>query len=148
MGFLKNIFGTAIGETVKGISQGVGSLATSLRSAITGELPPATRAELEKLALQAESLANQSQVEINKLEAGHKSIFVAGWRPFIGWVCGVALAWNYIAHPMLLWVLTFTEIQTAPPKLSMTELFPVVIGMLGLGAYRSYEKRHNVESNR
>lgn len=148
MSFLSNIFGPAIGETVKGIGEGVGTLAKDLRTAITGEISPDKRAELEELAARAESMAMQGQTAINKIEAGHKSIFVAGWRPFIGWVCGVALAWNYVVHPMLLWVLTFTQIQTQPPKLSMTELFPVVLGMLGLGAYRSYEKKHNVEHRR
>lgn len=148
MSFLSNIFGPAIGETVKGIGEGVGTLAKDLRTAITGEISPDKRAKLEELAARAESMAMQGQTAINKIEAGHKSIFVAGWRPFIGWVCGVALAWNYVVHPMLLWVLTFTQIQTQPPKLSMTELFPVVLGMLGLGAYRSYEKKHNVEHRR
>lgn len=90
MSFLSNIFGPAIGETVKGIGEGVGTLAKDLRTAITGEISPDKRAELEELAARAESMAMQGQTAINKIEAGHKSIFVAGWRPFIGWVCGVA----------------------------------------------------------
>ena len=148
MSFLSKMFAPAIGETVKGIGEGVATLATGLRSAITGELPASVRGKLEELALLGEQIANRSQTEVNKIEAGSKSLFVAGWRPFIGWTCGVALAWNYVAHPILLWVLTFSEITNTPPKLSMTELFPVVLGMLGLGAYRTYEKKQGVEHKR
>lgn len=148
MSFFGKLIGAGVGESVKGISEGIGSLAKDLRSAITGELPPEKRAQLEMLAQKGDQLANQGQMEVNKIEAAHSSIFIAGWRPFVGWVCGVALAWNYVMHPILLWILTFSNISTQPPKLSMTELFPVVLGMLGLGAYRSYEKKHDAESNR
>lgn len=148
MSFFGKLIGAGIGETVKGIGEGVGTLAKDLRSAITGEISPESKAKLEELAERGEQLSQQGQMAVNKVEAAHRSIFVAGWRPFIGWVCGVALGWNYVMHPILLWVLTFSNVQNTPPKLTMTELFPVVLGMLGLGAYRSFEKKHNVEGNR
>jgi len=73
------------------------------------------------------------QLEINKTEAVHKSIFVAGWRPFIGWVCGVGLMYNVILSPLLgIWV----EVPEVNPEL----LYPVLLGMLGLGFQRSFEK--------
>ncbi len=83
-----------------------------------------------------------AQVELNKIEAGHRSIFVAGWRPFIGSVCGFALLWHFILYDMLTWVtvnffLTVTEI----PKLTGTEtLVTVLLSLLGLGAMRTAEK--------
>ena len=74
------------------------------------------------------------QAEINKIEAQHRSIFVAGWRPFIGWVCGVSLAYTYIGSPILdIWVDTM-------PKLDSETLYNLVLALLGLGGLRSREK--------
>ena len=90
----------------------------------------------------------QGQLDINKEEAKHASIFVAGWRPAIGWVCGVALAWNFVIQPLLLWAAwampeIAPDISTAP-KLDTDELMTVLLGMLGLGGLRTYEKRLGV----
>ena len=147
--WLGKIFGTAAGETAKGLMEGVGGLATSLRSAITGELPPDARARLEELAIQAENLAKQGQVAINLAEAQSPRLFVAGWRPFMGWICGLAIAWHFVLHPMIIWYMSiWTPDLKLPPALELDDLYPVIVGMLGLGAYRSYEKRHDVERNR
>ncbi len=82
-----------------------------------------------------------AQVEINKVEAGHRSIFVAGWRPFIGWVCGFALAYNFIIRDLIAWVIVNTGTEASlPPALAMGELMTVLLGMLGLGAFRTVEK--------
>lgn len=93
----------------------------------------------------------QGQLEINKTEAQHGSIFVAGWRPFIGWVCGAALVWNFIIQPLLLWIAWMMpdlgmDMSTAP-KLDSGELMTVLLGMLGLGGLRTYEKRLGVSRN-
>mgnify|MGYP001307522027 FL=1 len=77
------------------------------------------------------------QGEINKIEAQHRTIFVAGWRPFIGWVCGVALAYNFILRDLLVW---FIGPEQVPPALQMEHLMTVLIGMLGLGGMRTFEK--------
>lgn len=77
------------------------------------------------------------QGEINKIEAQHRTIFVAGWRPFIGWVCGFALAYNFVLRDLLVWY--FGE-ASAPPALQMEHLITVLIGMLGLGGMRTFEK--------
>lgn len=90
----------------------------------------------------------QGQLEINKAEAGHSSIFVAGWRPFIGWVCGSALVYNYIAQPLLFWGFTaFGVAIPTPPTLDMGDLMTLLLGMLGLGGLRTYEKRLGVARN-
>ena len=90
----------------------------------------------------------QGQLEINKTEAQHSSIFVAGWRPAIGWICGVALGWNFVVQPLLLWgAWIFPEIApdiSTAPKLDTDELMTVLLGMLGLGGLRTYEKRLGV----
>ena len=87
---------------------------------------------------------DMAQLEVNKAEAVHRSIFVAGWRPFIGWSCGVALAWNYIAHPILVFTLAQTGHLVELPALDMSQMMPVLMGMLGLGGLRTFEKYKSV----
>ena len=82
----------------------------------------------------------EMQTAINEMEAKHRTIFVAGWRPFIGWVCGIALAYNFIIRDMLVW---YIGVETAPPALQMEHLMTVLIGMLGLGGMRTFEKINN-----
>lgn len=83
-----------------------------------------------------------AQIELNKVEAGHRSIFVAGWRPFIGWVCGLALLWHFILFDLLTWVtVNFFPHVTELPELTGTEtLVTVLLSLLGLGAMRTAEK--------
>ena len=84
----------------------------------------------------AQELA-KGQLEVNKVEAAHHSIFVSGWRPCIGWVCALGLLYNTILSNILgIWV----EV----PEIDTTLLVPVMMGMLGLGAMRSYEKVQGV----
>lgn len=146
MGILAKIFAPAVGETVKGIGEGVSTLANGIRTAITGELSPDKRAELEKMAIEAEKLYQRSQTEINKIEAQLASIFIAGWRPFIGWICGLALGFNFIINPFIVWISRFLEKEIKPPMLDMSELYPLVLALLGLGVYRTYEKARNVQN--
>ena len=81
--------------------------------------------------------ALKGQLEITKVEAAHKSLFVAGWRPAIGWVCMLGLLYNtIIANVLSIWI----EV----PEVDTTLLVPVMMGMLGLGAMRSYEKVNHV----
>lgn len=85
------------------------------------------------------------QLEVNKVEAGSDSLLVAGWRPFIGWTCGGAFAWNFVLQPALLFLLaTFGVALPDLPVLDLSQMMPVLLGMLGLGAYRSYEKTKGV----
>ena len=90
----------------------------------------------------------QGQLEINKIEAKHASIFVAGWRPAIGWICGSALAWNFILQPILNWgAFMFGVDLKDMPVLDAGELTTILLGMLGLGGLRTYEKRLGVSRN-
>lgn len=99
-----------------------GNLAWEIREAIKGkELDPN-----ELIAI---------QTKINEIEAKHRTVFVAGWRPFIGWVCGIAFAFHYIVMPLLL---AYTDIK--PIEFDTNSLFTVLMGMLGLGGLRTYEK--------
>lgn len=76
-----------------------------------------------------------AQAEINKIEAQHRTIFVAGWRPFIGWVCGVGLAYTFLLNPLLQWLTGSTG-----PQLQTDVLSTLTISLLGLGGLRTVEK--------
>lgn len=100
-----------------------------------------------EIATMAEVQAHQqimAQVEVNKVGAAHQSLFVAGWRPFIGWTCGTAMAFNFVGVPL---ITTGMALYGEPIEISPLDLeimLPVLLGMLGLGGMRSYEKRNGV----
>ncbi len=83
-----------------------------------------------------------AQIELNKIEAAHRLIFVAGWRPFIGWVCGFALLWHFVLYDLLSWIsLNTISADVKLPELVGTDaLISIVIALLGLGGMRSLEK--------
>lgn len=82
----------------------------------------------------------KAQIEVNKVEASHKSLFVSGWRPGAGWVCVVAMAFNYIILPFLNFALLLHEVPVSIAPLDLTMMMPVLLGMLGLGSMRMNEK--------
>lgn len=87
----------------------------------------------------------QAQIDLTKEESKHRSIFVAGWRPFVGWVCAVSLAYNFVLRDLIAWVILNTgEAITLPPALAMEHLMTILLGMLGLGGLRTYEKQMKV----
>lgn len=107
------------------------------------------RAEAEEAFATAEQAGTLQtiigQLAINKQEAAHKSMFVAGWRPFIGWTCGVVIAYNWVVYPFLkVLVLVFMDAPPELPVLTLGEMMPVILGMLGLGGFRSWEKHNGV----
>ena len=86
----------------------------------------------------------QSQADVDKIEAGSSNWFISGWRPFIGWTCGAAFAVNYVIGPFIAWTLgLFTKVPPFPP-LDISTMLPVLLAMLGLGGYRTYEKVQGV----
>ena len=96
------------------------------------------------LATMAERHAQElakGQLEINKAEAQHRSLFVAGWRPFVGWTCGVALAYHFVIAPLVLFAAAIAGAQIPElPTFDMESLLTVLMGMLGLGGLRTFEK--------
>ena len=130
------------------------ALLPALGTLIDRLIPDRAAAEKAKLEIEMQLVdsANQAamaQVEVNKIEAGHATVFVAGWRPFIGWVCGVALALYYIPMfiiGMALWIWACLEAgQLVPrPELGVAEIIGLVMAMLGLGGLRTLEKLNGV----
>ena len=86
----------------------------------------------------------KGQLEVNRVEAAHKSLFVAGWRPFIGWTCGLGMFGNFITIPFSNFVLALLEYNIVIPLVPLETMMPVLMGMLGLGAMRTYEKKAGV----
>ena len=80
------------------------------------------------------------QLELNKQEAAHKSLFVAGWRPFIGWSCGFAMTANFILIPFANLGLKMYGYTEPLPMIDLTTMMPVLMGLLGLGTLRTVEK--------
>jgi len=101
-----------------------------------------------EIATMAERHAQEralAQVATNREEAKHKNVFVAGWRPFIGWTCGVALAWHFVLAPLVLFIAGWLGVQMPTlPEFDMDSLMTVLLGMLGLGGLRSWEKTKGV----
>lgn len=99
------------------------------------------KAEIEKTLIENAAELNIAQAEINKEEAKHRSIFVAGWRPFLGWVAGLGFAWVFVIAPLVQWVLTLQGISLPLPVLHTDVLLELTFAMLGLAGLRTYEKQ-------
>lgn len=102
------------------------------------------KSEAEKQQLVAAVTLVQGQLAVNAEEAKNPSIFVSGWRPFIGWVCGSACAWNWVGLPIAKAGLMLAGISLTISPADLSEMLPVLMGMLGLGALRTYEKVREV----
>ena len=100
----------------------------------------------EKAALELASMVHQgnmAQIEVNKIEAASDNLFVAGWRPAIGWICGAGYAYNFVLQPFFIFMLTAAQVDlklTQLPVLDIGEMGIMLANLLGFGAYRTYEK--------
>jgi hypothetical protein len=121
---------------------GLGSVADLAGTVISRIWPDKSDQEKQQLAA-AVSLV-QGQIAINQAEASNPSVFVSGWRPAIGWVCGMACAWNWIGLPIVKAGLAIYghPLQLNPADIS--EMMPILLGMLGLGGLRTMEKVNGV----
>ena len=99
---------------------------------------------LERELVEAANSAMLAQTEINAVEAQHKSIIVAGWRPFIGWVCGVGIAWSMVVQPVAQWAMIAWGDGTELPTIDTSYLMELVTAMLGMSGLRTFEKMRGV----
>ena len=131
---------------------GVGAIIESVGK-VAGDLIT-TEKERRQLDLEEKKIdqaTDLAQIEVNKVEAASSSVFVAGWRPAIGWIGAAALAYQFLAYPLFLWVWTYLqgtgwiprELQ-APPVLKADELWVILSGILGIAGMRSFEKTKGV----
>jgi len=108
----------------------------------------------EKLAHEIATMAErhtheqvQAQLEINKTEAAHKNLFVAGWRPACGWICVLGMAGNFLVIPFANMVLELLKTGVSVPMIDLSTMLPVLMGMLGLGGLRTLEKVQGAQKN-
>ena len=134
---------------------GIGTVIDSVGK-IAGDLitTDKERMELELRAKELDQAIDLAQIEVNRTEAQHSSIFVAGARPAILWVGAIAMAWTFIVHPMLVWAWALFQANgyipaglQPPPTLDSEALWVIVSGILGLGGFRTFEKTKGVARN-
>jgi len=126
----------------------IGSIFKDIREAITGEeiIDPNKVAEIEFKLRELEQAANMGQIAINMEEAKSSSLFVAGWRPFIGWIGGIALAYSFIVQPTIIWYAEFSgQAALSAPTLETGVLMNLVLAMLGFGGLRTFEKYKGIQ---
>ncbi len=133
-GLISKLVGGSIGEMAGGIAGAIDRFVET----------PEERKAAELILMKAQQEPDKWQAEINKIEAGHRTIFVAGWRPFIGWVCGVGIAWHFILRHIVDVIIQLSDKTINLPVIESGELISLALAMLGMGALRSYEKKNNL----
>ena len=128
---------------------GIGAIADLAKDLVGRFFPDKTEAEKAQMSLilttmQNQMAMNQGQMDANKVEAANPSIFVSGWRPFVGWVCGSACAWNWVGLPVVLFVAKASGHAVDVKPADLTQMLPLLMGLLGMGALRTYEKTQGV----
>ena len=134
MNFISKIIGSGVSELATGVADVIDKFVETEEEKKAAEL----------LLIKIQQQPDKWQMEINKIEARHRSIFVAGWRPAIGWICALGLSFHFIVFPLLEWGSTLAGNPIPIPKMESGELMTLVLSLLGLGGLRSYEKRHNL----
>jgi hypothetical protein len=134
------------------VGQAVGSLFGLIDSLFTTD---EERANAKLKVLELHSKGDLAQLAVNTTEAASESLFVSGWRPFIGWVCGAAFAYSFLIQPFfafISWAAFAYSGEELPlstlPVLDLAMMMPVLMGMLGLGGLRTFEKHSGVNKNR
>ena len=130
MGFFARLLGAGAAEPIEAIGSAFDKLFTSDEETLDKQ------ALLARIAQRPQLL----QAEINRIEAGHRSLFVAGWRPFIGWVCGAGFLWAFLGHPLFEWVVAARGLVLAAPAIATENMMELVLALLGLGGLRTVEK--------
>jgi hypothetical protein len=152
--------GENAGKAVQGVMDGAGNLALKIREAITGKTITDANKQMEILAAAQEletriaAQADQNQADITKIEASSSSLLKSGWRPFIGWVCGVSIGCYYVPISVvytICWTMGVVQagwqMQPYHPPFGISELIGLVMSLLGLGGMRMWEKIKGVDGS-
>lgn len=102
------------------------------------------KAEAMQQMIQALQQADAAQMDVNRAEAQSGSLFIAGWRPFVGWTCGAACAWNWLGLPAGMFIMAAAGSPLDLRPLDLSEMLPLLLGMLGMGGLRTFEKVQGV----
>ncbi len=133
-----------------GVFQGIGDLAKDIREAFTGKsiIDPTKEAELREKLMELQFAATKAQTDIDVAEARNPNIFVAGWRPAVGWVCVLGLVYQFAACPLLSWLSAMPGVHVPiPPALDTSTLTPLLLSLLGMGSLRTVEKIKGAAGN-
>lgn len=98
------------------------------------------KAQAEFLMAKLRQQPNLLQTEINKIEAGHRSLFVAGWRPAIGWSCAGGVLWAFLGHPIAEWIVVLRGLEIVLPSVPTENIFEMTFALLGMAGLRTFEK--------
>lgn len=146
MSWLSGLVGGATAGGVSGVLNGVGDAAIKLRTAITGDLPPDKKAEIELELTKLDAEFAKAQSEINKIEAQSTNLFVSGWRPASGWIAAFGFGYIFIAQPFLAWASKNFGLLD-PPMIEADILLTLLFALLGMGTLRTLEKTRGVSRN-
>lgn len=103
------------------------------------------KSELEKALIQNANTINLETIKTNQVEAGHRSVWVAGWRPAIGWSCSLGIAWLFIGHPIATWLAMINGVdEMVMPTIPTDILLELTFAMLGMAGLRTFEKLKGV----
>lgn len=132
-----------IGTVIESVGKVAGDLITTDKE----------RMQLDLEGRKLDQAIDLAQIEVNKVEAASSSVFVSGARPAILWIGAIAMAWTYVAHPILVWCWALLQAKQyipsgmpPPPTLDSDSLWVIVSGILGLGGFRTFEKTKGVAS--
>ena len=130
MGILSWLIGGGVGKAAEGVASAIDKFVET----------PEEKAAADMLRMKIQQEPDKWQAEINKIEAGHRTMFVAGWRPAVGWICVSALAWGWIVGPILVFIFPGREM----PAIEVGQAISLVMALLGLAATRTYEKKNSL----
>ena len=130
LGIIQGLLGGGQGGALKTISKVIDDLHTSDEEKLDKKI----------LMQRLQQKLAEKQLDVNAKEAGHRSIFVSGWRPFIGWCGGFALAFEFILSPGIEWYSKFAGLNLTAPEIQTGPLLAIVTSMLGVASLRSFEK--------
>ena len=123
---------------------GLGAVAGLAETVINKLFPDKSEQERQQLAMAMTVI--QGQLDTNKAEAGSPNMFVAGWRPFVGWICGTGFGVQFVIGPLCEWGASMAGHPVKFPQMDLGTMMPLLLGMLGLGGMRSFEKVQGVNS--
>jgi len=123
------------------LGRGVSTAASGIANAVDKFVEtPEEKHAAEILRMKILQKPDEWQARINEIEAGHRTLFVAGWRPAIGWICAIALGWGWIVGPTLEFFIPGRKM----PAIEVGQAISLVMALLGLAATRTYEKKNNL----
>ena len=130
MGILSWLIGGGIGDAATGVANAIDKFVET----------PEEKEAAKQLMMKIQQEPDKWQAEINKIEAGHRTLFVAGWRPAVGWVCVSALTWGWIVGPILVFIFP----DKILPAIEVGQAISLIMALLGLAATRTYEKKQGL----